>query len=253
LEKTLLRAVIEATGLSRRKAFEAIRAGRAAEDGEQAIDPSRPYGGGRLTLDGASIKAGAGGRVYLVMNKPANVITATSDDRGRQTVLDLVSEALRAPGLHPVGRLDRDTTGLLLLTNDGDLTYSLTHPKHEVEKEYWVASEGGLSEEAIDSLRHGVMLDGKPRPADVQRLRGQEPYDISITIREGRRRQVRRMLLAVGSSVRRLKRVREGQLRLGDLPEGAVRPLRSEELRLLGLPPPASRPGQTKARAERHR
>ncbi len=233
-ETTILRTVIEATGLSRRKAFEAIRGGRLTIDGRPATDPSAPYAGGRLMVDGKAVGVSAAAKVYLVMNKPADVLTAVSDARGRTTVLDLVPPDLRARGLHPVGRLDRDSTGLLILTNDGDLTYRLTHPKHEVEKEYWFTTEQGLESEQLSALQDGVELDGETRrPVAVRRLRGHPPFEASIVIREGRYRQVRRMVQAVGGQVRLLRRVREGALRLGELAPGAVRPLSAAELRAL--------------------
>ncbi len=231
---TILRTVIEATGLSRRRAFEAIRGGRLTVGGWPATDPSAPYEGGELALDGQPLGVSAAAKIYLVMNKPADVLSALSDARGRTTILDVVPAGLRARGLHPVGRLDRDSTGLLILTNDGDLTYRLTHPKHQVEKEYWLATEQGLDAEQLSSLQDGIELDGEVRrPVAVRRLRGHPPFEASIVIREGRYRQVRRMVQAVGGQVKLLRRVREGSLRLGDLPSGAVRRLSAEELRAL--------------------
>src|SRR5712691_10265924 len=136
---TILKAVAAATGLSRRRAFAAIREGRVTEDRLTVRDPSAPHAGGILALDGVTLAALPRENVYLMLNKPAGIISSAADELGRKSVLDLVPPELTAPGLHSVGRLDRDTTGLLLLTNDGDLTYRLTHPRHEIEKEYWVA------------------------------------------------------------------------------------------------------------------
>ncbi len=166
-----------------------------------------------------------------MLNKPPGFISTVSDDQGRRTVLDLVPEELWAPGLHPVGRLDRDTSGLLLLTTDGDLTYALTHPKHEVEKEYWLRLAEPTTEAQIDALHSGTELDGQlRRPLRVRRLIGEEPFHLSMTIREGRNRQVRRMVEAAGGSVVSLRRVREGPLTLGGLPEGRARHLTPDEL-----------------------
>jgi 23S rRNA pseudouridine2605 synthase len=232
--KTLLRAVIDATGLSRRKAFAAIREGRLAVAGEVRTDPSSPYEAGDLTLDGAPIAASSSPKTYLLLNKPPGFITTRSDERGRRTVFDLVPAALRAPGLHPVGRLDRDTSGLLLLTDDGDFTFALTHPSHEVEKEYWLRLAAPATEAQVATLRSGIEIDGAlRRPLRLRRLVGEAQFELSITIREGRRRQVRRMLQAVGAEVVLLRRVREGPLQLGSLPEGATRPLTPEEVTTL--------------------
>lgn len=235
-ERTLLRALTEATGLSRRKAFEAIRSGRVTEAGVIVTDPSKPHGGGPLTLDAQPI--GEGGRrehVYLLMHKPAGVVSTTEDELGRTTVLDVLPARWRVPGLHPVGRLDQDTTGLLLLTTDGSLTFRLTHPRHQVEKEYHVATLEPLSQSQVARLRRGVWLGGRLRkPASVTLLPSSErPYSLSIVLREGRKHQVKQMVGAVGGKVTRLRRVREGPLMLGGLREGAVRPLTADEVATL--------------------
>jgi 23S rRNA pseudouridine2605 synthase len=231
---SLLRAVITASGLSRRKAFAAIREGRVSIDGVTQVDPSGEYTHGEITLDGLVLRQLERRPVYLLLNKPPNYVTTASDEMGRATVMDLVPASLRAPGLHFVGRLDRDTSGLLLLTNDGDFTYALTHPRHEVEKEYWLRLAVPADESQLDLLRAGVGLDGKVRrPARLRRLVGVEPFQYSVTLREGRNRQVRRMFEAVGNRVTALRRVREGPLRLGDLPEGATRELSDAEVETL--------------------
>jgi 23S rRNA pseudouridine2605 synthase len=228
---TLLRAVIDATGLSRRKAFAAIREGHVAVAGAVVTDPSQPHEGADLSFDGGPITASGTAKTYLLLNKPPGFITTKSDERGRRTVLDLIPAASRASGLHPVGRLDRDTSGLLLLTNDGDFTFALTHPSHEVEKEYWLRLRDAVTEDQLAALRSGIELDGEVRrPLRLRRLVANPQFELSITIREGRRRQVRRMFLAVGAEVILLRRVREGPLELGSLPEGAVRPLTPAEV-----------------------
>jgi pseudouridine synthase len=225
---------VEATGLSRRKAFAAIREGRLTVDGSVVREPSLTYSAGRLALDGRKLDFETGERLYLLMNKPAGTISATSDSRGRPTVLDVVPVELRLPGLHPVGRLDLDTTGLLLLTNDGSLTYRLTHPSHEVEKEYWLRSKPPLADSALERLRRGVEIDGQiRRPVEARRLADGSGFEASITIVEGRKRQVRRMIEAVGGRVTALRRVREGPLGLGNLAPGATRPLTAAELQAL--------------------
>jgi pseudouridine synthase len=175
--------------------------------------------------------------VYLAMHKPTGYLSAVSDSRGRATVLDLVPVELQLPGLHPVGRLDLDTTGLLLLTNDGDFTQRLTHPSHEVPKEYWLTSRPPLHEGDLEALRRGVEIDGRVRrPAEARLLPPSSGYEAAITLREGRKRQVRRMVEAAGAVVLRLKRVREGRFSLGTLPEGGVRRLSEEEVALLMAP-----------------
>ena len=182
-----------------------------------------------VCLDGKPLKPEAE-KVYIILNKPAGYISACRDDRGRRTVLSLVTGV--DARLFPVGRLDYDTEGLLLLTNDGDFAYRCTHPAHEVEKEYPAVTAGQLSDEAIKVLREGVMLDGvKTYPAKVEvKKRAQSATHLSITIHEGRNRQVRRMIEDVGSSVRFLKRVSEGSLQLGGLETGQWRHITDEEL-----------------------
>jgi pseudouridine synthase len=228
---TLLRAVTSAGGIARRKAFAAIREGRVTVAGRARTDPSEPYEGGEIAMDGERLSPRSAPHTYLVLNKPPGFITTVSDERGRPTVLALVPSELRAPGLHPIGRLDRDTSGLLLLTTDGDLTYALTHPKHEVEKEYWVRLATPATEAQLSQLRGGVELDHELRRVlRIRRLVGAAPFQLSMTLREGRNRQVRRMIEAVGGSVIALRRAREGPLTLEGLPEGQVRPLTAAEV-----------------------
>jgi 23S rRNA pseudouridine2605 synthase len=244
--ETLLRALIEASGLSRRKAFAAIREGRVTVEGEVRREPSESYGGGVLALDGSVLAAPVGEKLYLLLNKPPGFVCSRSDERGRRTVFDLVPASLPPAGLHSVGRLDRDTSGLLILTNDGDLTFALTHPSHEVEKEYWLRLDTPAGEEQLAGLRSGVEVDGAlRRPLRLRRLVGSGAFELSMTVREGRRRQVRRMFEAIGARVAQLRRVREGSLELGSLPEGAVRRLTEAEVaRLLE---DAGRPDENRA------
>jgi len=231
---TILRQLIEASGLSRRKAFAAIREGRLTVDGSVRTEPSEPFEGGELVLDGARLGPASARKTYLILNKPPGYVTTRSDELGRRTVYDLVPAGLRSLGLHSAGRLDKDTSGLLLLTDDGELTHALTHPKHEVEKEYWLRLALPASKAQLASLREGVRLDGGLRRAGrLRRLVGENPFQLSITIREGRKRQVRRMFEAVGARVIALRRVREGSLMLADLPEGAVRELTASEVEAL--------------------
>jgi 23S rRNA pseudouridine2605 synthase len=171
-------------------------------------------------------------------------MSTRADEHGRRTVFDLVPPPLRASGLHSIGRLDRDTSGLLLLTNDGDLTFALTHPRHEVEKEYWLRLDAPATQDQLAALRSGVEIDGAlRRPLRLRRLVGSGTFELSMTIREGRRRQVRRMFEAIGARVAQLRRIREGSLMLGPLPEGAVRALTVEEVSALRGESESSTPG----------
>ncbi|MGE0058232.1 MAG: pseudouridine synthase [Dehalococcoidia bacterium] len=231
---TLLRAVIDGSGLSRRKAFAAIRDGRVRSGRFTLTEPSVEYNGEPLSLDGQPLGRGAAEKVYLLLNKPPGCVTTASDERGRSTVVDFVPAPLRASGLHAVGRLDLDTSGLLILTNDGDLTYHLTHPSNEVDKEYWVGLFEVPTDDVLNTVWQGVVVDGELRqPLEMERLRGHEPFHVSISIGEGRKRQVRRMFELAGARVRHLRRVREGKLRLGNLPEGKTRRLTEAEVNLL--------------------
>lgn len=165
----------------------------------------------------------------LLLHKPAGCITTRDDPRSRDTVMALVPDIA---GLHPVGRLDKDTTGLLLLTNDGGLTYALTHPKHHVEKTYRAWVEGVPDHAVLEQLRTGIQLDDDlTAPAQVRRILTRADNTLlELVIHEGRKRQIRRMLLAVGFPVVSLSRVRLGPLELGELPEGKWRELSNEEI-----------------------
>ncbi len=213
---------------SRRAAEDVVRAGRVRVAGETVTDPARAVAeGDDVRVDGRRV-APESTLVVYALHKPAGVVSTAKDTHGRRTVVDLV----KAPGgarLYPVGRLDADTTGLLLLTNDGDLAHHLTHPRHEVPKTYRAKVRGGpVSAEALARLRDGVELDdGRTLPAKVRQLR---PGLLELELREGRKRQVRRMLEAVGHPVKELTRVRFGPLTLGDLPAGGVRRLGPAEV-----------------------
>lgn len=168
----------------------------------------------------------------VLLYKPRGVVTSCDDPQGRRTVMELVPPL---PGLHPIGRLDRDSEGLLLLTNDGALTALLTHPRHEVGKTYRAWVHGHPSPQALKRLREGIELeDGMTQPAEAREVKVEpEKTLLEITIHEGRNRQVRRMCEAIGHSVLRLKRVRLGSLELGTLRPGEHRRLTSEEIEQL--------------------
>ncbi len=206
-----------------------MREGRVAVDGATVTDPARDVeAANEVTVDGAAVALEAQRAVYAV-NKPAGVVSTAQDTHGRRTVVSLVPSQLR---LYPVGRLDIDATGLLLLTNDGGLAHRLTHPSFEVPKIYRVTlARPPVSQRALRTLREGVQLeDGLTAPARVRRV---GPEALEITIHEGRNRQVKRMCEAVGHRVRRLERIAFGPLRLGELAPGGYRRLSEQEVRAL--------------------
>ncbi len=170
---------------------------------------------------------------YYIMNKPKGYVCTVKDDKGRKTVMDLLPQS--AKRLFPVGRLDYDTEGLLILTNDGDLTFKLTHPKNEVPKTYLVKTEKPVSDEDLSKLRGGVYIDGvKTKKCNVRIIESNKTSSkLHITITEGRNRQVRKMFEAVGNSVDFLKRIKIGDLTLTGLNRGEVRPLNAAEINYL--------------------
>ena len=227
VQKILARAGVA----SRRKSEELIAAGRVTVDGQVAELGSKAGPDADVRVDGRPIDRRERHRTFA-LHKPAGVVTTADDELGRATVMDLVPDV---PGLHPVGRLDLDSEGLLLLTTDGQLTLQLTHPRYEHEKEYRVwCAEGQLSNAAVRNLLAGVGLeDGPARAVAARPLNG----GALLVLREGRNRQVRRMVEAVGSTVERLLRTRIGGLRLGDLEPGEHRELGDGDLAALGYTP----------------
>ncbi len=215
---------------SRRASERLIAEGRVRVDGALVTDPARQVEDtNRVSVDGKRL-GGAEPRVVYAVHKPVGVLSTARDTHGRTTVVQLVP----APGLrlYPVGRLDADSSGLLLLTNDGELANRLTHPSFEVPKTYRARVGGSaLDDAALSRLREGIELeDGPTAPAEVKRLGA---HELELTIHEGRNRQVRRMCAAVGHPVLELRRVRFGSLALGDLGEGEYRLLKQSELDLL--------------------
>ena len=226
---------------SRRACEELIRDGRVTINGTVAelgarVDEEHD----EVAVDGLVVGVRPD-LVHYLLNKPAGVVTTADDPQGRPTVVSLVPPE---PRVHPVGRLDQDTEGLLVLTNDGDLTHRLTHPSFGVEKEYLAEVEGSPSRGALRRLRDGVELDDGPTaPAKVSTV---GDHGLRLTIHEGRNRQVRRMCEAVGHPVVRLVRTRIGPLRDRDLPPGAWRVLAPEEVRALAeaTNPDSPKPGR---------
>ena len=214
---------------SRRASEDIVRAGRVTIAGREVIDPARDVGPeDEVALDGKPVSV-VHERIVYALNKPAGVVSTARDPQGRPTVVTLVPQTER---LYPVGRLDIDTTGLILLTNQGELAHRLTHPRFEVEKTYRVVVAGPSVRDAeLRALRDGVQLeDGRTAPARVRRLAADT---LEITIHEGRKRQVKRMCEAVGHPVKRLERMTFGPLQLGDLPRGRWRRLSDAEVEAL--------------------
>lgn len=225
LQKVLARAGFG----SRRACEDLVRAARIRVNGEVAslgmrIDPAADV----VEIDGVPVGV-LPDLTYIALNKPVGVLSAAKDARGRPTVLDLVPSE---PRVFPVGRLDRDTSGLLLLTNDGDFANRVAHPRYEVPKTYVAEVRGHLPPRAVASLRRGVELeDGVARASDVRvRAKGSGRALVELTVHEGRNRLVRRMLAAVGAPVASLTRTAIGPIRLGRLKPGAWRRVRREEI-----------------------
>jgi 23S rRNA pseudouridine2605 synthase len=215
---------------SRRAAEELIRSGRVTVDGEVVDDLGRQLAGGEeVRVDGEPV-GGPEERAVWLVHKPAGVVSTARDTHGRPTVVSLVPAA--GARLYPVGRLDADTTGLILVTNDGELANRLTHPRYEVPRTYEATVGGGpVGEGALRALRAGVRLeDGVTAPASVRAL---GPDRLELVMHEGRKRQVRRMCSAVGHPVRALRRVAFGPLRLGSLRAGEARRLEAAEVEAL--------------------
>ena len=218
---------------SRRKCEELIEAGRVTVNGRVAELGCTVEEGDEILLDGRSL-AKQEERLVLALYKPRGYVSTTTDPQGRKTVQELISDV---PGrLYNVGRLDLNSEGLLLMTNDGDLAYRLTHPKFKAEKTYYAVADGRVTASEIAALVNGVELeDGITAPARVEKVRTTARGDTSfeITIHEGRNRQIRRMLQAVGHRTLRLKRERFGPVVLGDLAPGTYRRLTEQEYALL--------------------
>lgn len=220
---------------SRRGADKLIQDGRVRVNGKvvtelgTSVNPANDS----VTVDGVRVKPVAE-YTYIMLYKPKGCITTVNDELGRKTVYDYLTD-IDVPHLVPVGRLDYDTEGLLLLTNDGDLTFSLTHPSHEVEKTYIVKVEGEMPEHKLAQLRKGVVIDGvKTNRSRVKLLEYKDGITrLRVSITEGRNRQVRKMFEAVEREVIFLKRIAVGELRLGGLARGAYRYLTDAEIAYL--------------------
>lgn len=230
LQKILAQAGVA----SRREAEKIILAGRVKVNGQTVrelgtkADPEKDL----IQVDGQKLSLSEK-KVYYLLNKPTGYVTTMKDPQGRKTVADLISSIQER--VYPVGRLDYDTSGLLLITNDGDLANALAHPKKEIGKCYEARVLGIPSEESLSSLEKGILLDdGMTAPAKVDLIKKERTKaSIEITIHEGRNRQVRRMFEAIGHKVIKLKRSRLGPISIGNLPLGKLRSLTSKEIESL--------------------
>ncbi|WP_312071407.1 pseudouridine synthase [Anaerotignum propionicum] len=235
MEERLQKFLAEAGVASRRKAEELIAAGKIKVNGKVVmelgtkIDPKKDE---VLYLDKEVSKKEVE-LVYIMLHKPEGYVTTAKEQFGRPGVMDLVRDVKER--IFPVGRLDYDTSGLLLLTNDGDLTYKLTHPKHDVDKTYIAKLYGTPDDMDLQKFRRGVVIDGKQtKPAKMQIIeKGERQSTVEIIIHEGRNRQVRKMCEAIKHPVAQLKRVATGDLTMGDLPKGKYRHLTPKEVKYL--------------------
>ncbi|WP_319371531.1 pseudouridine synthase [uncultured Ilyobacter sp.] len=217
---------------SRREIDRLVESGSVIVNGTMATPGMQVSEKDVIEINGKKLHKKSEKKLYFMLNKPTGVISAAKDDRGRKTVVDLIKCKER---IYPVGRLDFDTEGLILLTNDGDFFNKLMHPKSEVYKEYHVDVMGRVNKLEMDKLKRGIKLeDGITLPAKVELLdSSHETSKLRITIREGRNRQVRRMCKAIGHPVIHLKREKIGELGLGDLKKGGFRELTKKEVEYL--------------------
>lgn len=220
---------------SRRKSEDIIQQGRVKVNGRSVTSPGTKIDPVKdeVEVDGEVITREE--KVYIILNKPTGYVTTVSDPHNRKTVLDLIENLEQR--IYPVGRLDYDSSGLLLLTNDGQLTYKLTHPSHEIEKTYRVTVRSRIKDLELKKLEKGVKLeDGLTAPARVKLLSRREQKTVfNITIHEGRNRQIRRMTKYLGYEVQELKRIAIGNLQLNNLKEGEYRFLTKNRLRKFNL------------------
>ena len=228
--ETLLKALAAAGLGSRRRLADAIKQGKVTLNGQVVTDFRQPVSESDvIAIDGREVSLKAEAKTYIMLNKPVGILSASIDKRGGRIALDILPPQYRRLRLYPAGRLDKDSSGLLLLTNDGGLTYRLTHPRFGQEKEYQIYIKKELTADDIAGLESGLELDdGLTAPAGVRQV-SEAPYNYSVIIHEGRKRQVRRMLAALGCPVLALKRVRLGNLKLGSLQEGEARALSAAE------------------------
>lgn len=235
MEEMRLQKYLALCGVASRRACEELMlSGRIYVNGVKADKLGiKVNDGDEVTFDGKPVVL-RNKMIYIMLNKPPGVVTTMNDNRGRPTVKDLYAGEIKER-IYPVGRLDMYSEGLLIMTNDGSLTYALTHPKHNVDKKYHVTISGGISDKELNILRNGVVIDGrttaKAHIAEIDRH--SDSTILEFIIHEGRNRQIRKMLESVGKRVVRLKRISIGNISLGNLPEGRWRRLTPSEVKYL--------------------
>ena len=226
-------ALAKAGTASRRKAAELIESSQVKVNGKIVrkkgfrIDISKD----RITVNKKELSFE--NKSYYILNKPQGVLSTAKDERNRKTVLDYVRD--RQNRLYPVGRLDKDTTGLIILTNDGEITFRLTHPKFRIKRVYDVKVKGSVKDKELKRLKDGIMIDGKPARAEkiILKEKNASSSDFTLTIGEGRKREIRKMCDAIGHKVLELKRIAFGPLRLKGLKTGGTRELTGAEINIL--------------------
>ena len=231
--QSLLKIMVSAGLGSRRKIAQAIQEGRVEVNGNvvTAFNANIDIKEDRISFDGVQVNLETKQKVYLALNKPAGILSTTNDDRGRKTVMDFVPGNLTGMQMYPVGRLDRNSTGLILLTNDGDLAYHLSHPRFEHEKEYVVTLNQAVDESDLAQLRQGIELeDGMTSTARISVINNNRKYSYSVTIHEGKKHIVRRMFARLGYIVLDLERTRISCIELGNLKPGETRLLNEHEI-----------------------
>lgn len=229
----LQKYLAEAQVASRRKAEEIILQGRVKVNGKTVAELGTKVESDSdvVTVDGKRVQI-CEKMIYIMLNKPEGCVTTVKDQFDRKSVLDYVSDVKER--VYPVGRLDYDTSGLLILTNDGDLTYKLTHPKHNIEKTYIADVDREPDSNDMERFKNGLIIDGrKTAPAEIEIMKKGRLISLKIKIHEGRNRQVRKMCAAINCNVVRLKRIAEGNLELGKLEKGKYRYLTDEEIKYL--------------------
>ncbi len=229
----LQKYLAEAQVASRRKAEEIILEGRVNVNGKKVTELGTKVESeiDEITVDGKKVEI-CEKMVYIMLNKPEGCVTTVKDQFGRKSVIDYVKDV--GERVYPVGRLDYDTSGLLIITNDGELTYRLTHPKHNIEKTYIAEVDKVPDEEAMEKFRNGIIIDGrKTALAKIKIIKKGKLTTLNIKIKEGRNRQVRKMCAAIGCNVITLKRIATGKLELGNLEKGKYRYLTDEEIKYI--------------------
>ena len=233
MEEMRINKYLASLGIGSRRAIDKmVDEGRIKVNGERISAGVKVTDKDVIEIDGKKVKKEVEDKVYYLLNKPLEVLSAASDDRGRKTVVDLIRCKER---IFPIGRLDYNTTGLIILTNDGELFNRVIHPRAEIYKQYYVRVLGEISDNSIEKLRNGVKLDdGYTLPAIVKLItREKGKSELEISIREGRNRQVRRMMDSVNHPVITLKREKIGKLSLGKLRLGEYRELTQDEIKYL--------------------